>query len=331
MPTHLLRALEQAQANPYNGAGKKPSAIIIAGMGGSAISGDVVRCLTADQLAVPLQVSRSYELPAWINSQTLAIISSYSGDTEETLSAMKQAHAAGAQIVCVTSGGAIGELAARWHYPVFSLPPGFPPRSALAFLVVPLLQILHRLALWENPEPAIREAAHLLKENLALWGVSDNDQKNVPMRIAKALVERTPIIYGATLLTEVAAMRWKGQFCENAEILAWHNAFPEMNHNEIVGWRLRQEFNSRLQPIFLRDREDHPRVQRRLDFTRELIEESGHQVIEGWSEGVSRFARLFSLVLMGDLASLYLAIMTEVDPTPVASITRLKQQLESVK
>ncbi len=328
MPRHFQEALASAQQNEFKLAGFRPRGLVVAGMGGSAISGDVVRGVTLEDLPVPLHVSRSYDLPGWVDANTLVVVSSYSGHTEESFSALMQAKARGAKIVCITSGGKIGEWAQKNGWPVFSLPPGFPPRSALAHLTVPLLMVLHRLQMLADPAADIAETTTLLEKHAQAWGPQSDAQHNLAKFIAAALTERLPVIYAAHGLLEIAAWRWKEQFCENAEILSWHNVFPEMNHNELVGWGQRAPSDRGFQAIYLRDRQDHPRIQKRMEITRALIEETGAPVLEAWSAGQSRLARLFSLIFLGDLASVYLAALNGVDPTPVHKIDLLKQRLE---
>lgn len=328
MPQHFEEALTRAQNVSLNISAASLNGIVVVGMGGSAMSGDVARGLTLDALAVPLQVSRSYELPGWVNERSLVIVSSYSGNTEESLAAFEMARTRGAKIVCITSGGTLRAHAQRDGLPVFSLPAGFPPRSALVHLTVPLLMILYRLHLIADPTADIHETRALLAKLGRQWGAEADGAQNLAKNIAHALTERLPIIYAAHGLFEVAAWRWKEQFCENAEILSWHNAFPEMNHNELVGWGLRREQDAKLQVIYLRDKQDYARVQKRMEVTRELIAQTSAPVLEVWSEGHSLLARLFSLIFLGDLASVYLAVLNGVDPTPVKKIDLLKERLE---
>lgn len=328
MPKHLTEARARAQSVALNIDASALNGIVIVGMGGSAMSGDVARGLTLDALALPLQVSRSYELPGWVNERSLVIVSSYSGNTEESLAAFQMAQARGAKIICVTSGGKLNAFAQQNNLPVYALPPGFPPRSALAHLTVPLLMILHRLGLTPDPAADIKETSALLQKLETQWSAVADGPQNLAKNIAQALTQRLPIIYAAYGLFEVAAWRWKEQFCENAEILSWHNAFPELNHNELVGWGLRREHDAQLQALYLRDKQDYGRVQKRMEVTRELIAQTSAPVIEVWSEGHSLLARLFSLIFLGDLASVYLAVLNGVDPTPVKKIDLLKERLE---
>jgi len=334
MPQHFREALPPAQATRVELQFDQIRNIVIAGMGGSAMSGEVVKSLTYNQLAVPLCICRSYQLPHFVDQQTLVIVSSYSGNTEETLSAFEQALQRRAQIVCITSGGKAGSMAATNHLPCFKLPPGFPPRAALAHLVVPLLKILHACRLAPDPERDIQETIALLEKLGRQYQPQNEAPENQAPRVAQALVERLPLIYAAEIY-EAVAWRWKEQFCENSKVLAWHNVFPELNHNELVGWGLRREMDKKFQVIYLRDataatEEINPRVQARMEITRRLIEQSGAPVIDVAAEGKSLLARFFSLICLGDMISVYLAVLNGVDPTPVEKIEYLKNHMAQI-
>ncbi|MGH7597766.1 MAG: bifunctional phosphoglucose/phosphomannose isomerase, partial [bacterium] len=311
MPQHFLEAMQRAKSVQLTLDASRIRNVVVAGIGGSAISGELAKSLTYNQLPASLSVCRSYHLPNFVDHHTLVIVSSYSGNTEETLSMFEQALRREAQIVCVTSGGKVGSMAAAKGLPTFSLPPGFPPRSALVHLFVPLLATLHSCRFTSNPEADIKEAVALLEQLGRRYHPESEAPQNVAKRLALALRERLPLIY-APEIYEAVAWRWKEQFCENAETLAWHNVFPELNHNELVGWGQRREMDQRFQVIYLRDRraapnEIHPQVHARMELTRELIERTGAPVIEAASEGQSLLARFFSLIFLGDMASVYAA------------------------
>ena len=327
MAAHFERAWDSNQEISLDYDPSQIHNITIAGMGGSAISGDVLRCLKSDEVPVAIMVNRHYELANYVNKHSLVFVSSYSGNTEETVAAFEAAHNRGAQIICITGGGKIKELAGEWGYPVYSLPGGFPPRAALVFLTVPLLQALFQLRLIENPEPQIKETVNVLKTLTELYHPKQENEHNIPALIADNVSGKVPVIYAGTGLLEAAAIRWRGQFSENAEILAYGNLFPEMNHNEIVGWGLQKELDRSFQVIYLRDHGDHPRIKLRMDIIRSLIEETSNPVLEIWSEGESPVARLFSIIFTGDLASVFLAAKLGVDPTPVKKIDYLKSTL----
>jgi glucose/mannose-6-phosphate isomerase len=331
MPQYFHEAWAAASAVRFELRTEQIQHIVVAGMGGSAISGELAKGLTYNQLPVPLAVCRSYNLPHFVNRHTLAVVSSYSGDTEETFSAFEQARGRGAQIVCITSGGKIGGIARAEHLPLFSLPEGFPPRSALVYLLLPLLKTLQACGFIPDPELDIKETVALLEQLRRRYHPEQDESQNQAKQLAAALRERLPLIYAAEIY-EPVAWRWKEQFCENAKVLAWYNVFPELNHNELVGWGLRRELAQRFQVIFLSDRsaapnEIHPRVHARMDLTRGLIEQSGPPVIEAAAEGQSLLARFFSLIFWGDMASVYLAVLNGIDPTPVEKIDYLKSQM----
>lgn len=327
MPQHFEQAWKSNRDVELPFRADEVHNITIAGMGGSAISGDVVRGVTAESLRVPLLVNRSYQLGAYVNENSLVFVSSYSGNTEETLSALDEAIQRRAKIVCITSDGQVGEKAQSHRFPVYMLPEGYPPRSALVFLTVPLLQALYRLGLIDNPEGAIQETVETLRNLARTYSPENESHTNIPLTVANRVRGKIPIVYAGAGLLEPAATRWRGQFSENAEILAYSNIFPEMNHNEIVGWGLQAELDRHLQVIYLRDRYDHPRIKRRMDITRELIEQSSNPVLEIWSEGESALARLFSIIFTGDVTSVYTAAQLGVDPTPVKKIDYLKRTL----
>ena len=220
LPDHFMDALQRTRNTDIQHTPQNFNGIVVAGMGGSAISGDFVRGLMQDSLTMPFLVSRSYDLPAWVNEKTLVIVSSYSGNTEETFSALNQAWKSRAQIVCISSGGKICAFAKEHRLPLYNLPEGFPPRSAIAHLIVPLLVILHRLGLTTDPTAEISETVDILRDHIVDWGYQNEGQKNIAKQIAFALKKRVPIIYSATGLFETVALRWKGQFCENAKVLS---------------------------------------------------------------------------------------------------------------
>jgi glucose/mannose-6-phosphate isomerase len=331
MPEHFREASERVQSVPVKLQFERIRNILVAGMGGSAIGGELIKNLTYNQLPVPLTVCRSYSLPKFVDQHTLVIVSSYSGNTEETLSVFQQALQRGAQIVCVTSGGQIGALAAANDLTTFSLPAGFPPRSALVHLLVPILKTLQACGFITDPAPSVQETIALLEKLGQRYHPNNAAPENPAKSLAQALAERLPLIYAAEIY-EAVAWRWKEQFCENAEVLAWHNAFPELNHNELVGWGQRRELDQKFQVIYLNDAhagsaEIHPRVFARMKLTQGLIEKSSTPVISVAAEGESLLARFFSLIFWGDCVSVYLAVLNGVDPTPVAKIDYLKSQM----
>ncbi len=301
--------------------------VVVSGMGGSAIGGDVVRAATCTLLRVPLLVCRDYGLPAFVGPDTLVFASSYSGNTEETLEAYGQACAAGAFIICLTSGGRLAELAHSHRHPVIQLPAGLPPRAALGYSAVMLLGALTALGLAPDMAAALRETVELLKKCVVQYGPEMPEHKNPAKTIARSLQGRVVAIYASDAVLGPAAVRWRGQIEENAKNLAFHHLLPEMNHNELVGWQFPPQPLEQIAVVFLRDHRDHPQTQRRFAFTKEILAQKTKIMHEVWSEGDSPLARIFSVICTGDFVSLYLAYLNSVDPTPVPVIETLKQKL----
>lgn len=300
--------------------------IVAAGLGGSAIGGDVVREVTSDELKVPMVVTRDYELPAFVDGDTLVVVSSYSGNTEETLSAYEIARRRKARILCITSGGRLADLATRDGIPLVTIPQGFPPRTALGYLFVPVLVALSELGYVNDKAADLEEAEQVLRDLAIALGPESPAKVNQAKRLALAMHGRIPLIHGATGITGAAALRWKTQINENSKAHAFWNVFPELNHNETVGWGARQDISRALYVVILRDKGDHPRVQRRMEITAALMK-GASGLDEVYSLGRSKAARLLSLVYVGDFASLYLAFLYGIDPKPVKVIDYLKREL----
>ncbi len=300
--------------------------IVAAGLGGSAIGGDVVRELVVDELRVPMAVVRGYELPAFVDRDALVFVSSYSGNTEETLSAYSIARERGARMVCITSGGRLAELATRDGVPLITIPQGFPPRTALGYMFVPMLVALARLGYVRGAADGFEEAEIILRDLGVVLGPESPTSVNQAKRMAIAMHGRIPLIYGSSGITAAAALRWKTQINENSKTHACWNVFPELNHNETVGWGAPEDIAKVLQVVLLKDKGDHPRVQRRMEITATLMG-GASGIDEAHSLGRSKVARLLSLVYVGDFASLYLAFLYGVDPKPVKVIDYLKGEL----
>lgn len=301
-----------------------PSAaeILVCGMGGSAISGDYLAGLTSEA-GKRVTTHRGYGLPRWASVvRPLVLVVSYSGDTEETVSAAEQAEELELPVAVVASGGTLIEMAASSGWPAIRVPGGFQPRAALGYL----LGASARLAGCAGVLPGIidelseaREVLRGLLESGAARGLADD--------LAEGVEGRIPVIYGATGLTAPVAMRWKTQINENAKWPAWWSLLPEADHNEVVGWSARPDLSRRVGIIALRDRYEPPETTRRFEATAEVTEGLVDWVGEVWSQGESALARMMSLTLVGDLMSVRLAELADTDPTPVEVIDKLKRRL----
>jgi glucose/mannose-6-phosphate isomerase len=301
--------------------------VALAGLGGSAIGGDLVRSYLAGRLKVPFFICRNYTLPDFVDSSSLVFVSSYSGNTEETLSAFQDASARGARIICLTSGGRVEEISGRDQLPLVKLPKGFQPRAALGYSFVPVLALLEKLGFVQGEETRIRKTGEFLEDNKKKYLLEAETETNPAKQLALKLHGKLPIIYAATDHFDAVSTRWKGQFCENAKMLAFCNVFPEFNHNELVGWNVLSDYRDDLKVVILRDREDHPRIKRRMEIVKSIIEQHKVEVIQVQSSGDELLSRTFSLIQLGDFVSFYLAILNGEDPSPVKVIDHLKGEL----
>lgn len=304
-----------------------PSLLALGGMGGSAIAGDLVFALASGRLPFPTLVVRDYHWPASVRPGALAVLSSYSGATEETLSLLAEAEQRGVSRVGLTTGGALAErldaAKAAWR----GLPAGLPPRAALGYSVVSLARLLEALGDPGEGEGAWQEALAVLSEGNRQMAPHASEATNPAKALARALVGRAVLVHGAFGVLSAVARRWKGQINENAKTPAFEAALPEMNHNEIVGWEALGDLHPRCAAVFLADPGDGPRVAVRREVSAEILEEAGIRAHVVHARGESPLARALSLVQLGDWTSFYLAVLAGVDPTPIAKIDRLKRAL----
>ncbi|HLJ53699.1 MAG TPA: bifunctional phosphoglucose/phosphomannose isomerase [Chthonomonadaceae bacterium] len=304
--------------------------VVLTGLGGSAIGGDFARGLVDAFGTVPMIVNRDYTLPAWVGPETLVVAASYSGNTEETISAYGQAAAAGAALAVITSGGRLAELAARDGVPVAIVPGGQPPRSATGFMFFPLLHLLTSRGLLDRSLTSqVGGAISRLESMAARLGPAVPTERNPAKQLAAALCGRIPVIYGSQGIRGAIAVRWKGQFNENAKLAAFANVLPEQNHVEALAWVTARKQADNWSVVFLRDPgevAETPRIARRVEITRELIgaDTPTHEV---WAEGTSFLERMFSLIYFGDFVTVYAAILNEVCPTDMGLLEYLKAEL----
>ncbi len=305
--------------------------VVMAGMGGSAIGGDLLRVVVAGQARIPFAVCRDYLLPAYVDRHTLVFLTSYSGNTEETLSDYRLAGERGAERIAVTTGGRLAELASSDGVPVVRVPPqGLPPRSTIGYLFLVPLVILERLGVIGQQE-GYGELLAVLRSQREELGPSSPVSRNRAKGLALRLHGKIPVIYGASGTTEVVATRWKGQCNENAKCLAYWNVYPELNHNELVGFEAPPDLLRSLFLVHLRDATDHPRIQARMEIVKRLLAERTGGLAEFSGQGETLLARLFSLIYLGDFASVYLALLYDINPKPVPVIDYLKQELGKIQ
>lgn len=301
--------------------------VIVLGMGGSGIGGDILKAVLKNELKLPVFVNKTYELPEFVNDKSLVFAVSYSGNTEETLSGFDEAVKRKAKIIAITSGGELAERAERLNYPIVKIPTGFQPRAALGYLFFPMLNMFSKTGLIKNKSDDINQTIDLLDKVLIDCASLNPLVENKAKQLAADLFNQIPVIYGSDDLTGVSALRWKCQLNENSKIPSFSHIFPELNHNEIVGWEKLEELNKRFSLVFLRDQNDHPGLTKRMDITKQLLAENVGNIYEIWAKGDSKLSRIFSLIYFGDFVSVYLALLYKVDPTPVERITLLKNKL----
>ncbi len=302
--------------------------VIIAGMGASAISGDIIASLFRDRVDVPVYVNREYDLPKWANKDTLIIFISYSGNTEETLSALKIASQKKCKIICISSGGKLQELAESRQIPYLKIPSNIQPRAATAFLLFPCLLILKRTGLLKtNIEAEIEETITVIQDLINVTSQTVPEATNPAKQLAKKLFGTIPQIYGWSAYVPIAT-RWRHQFNENSKVIARNDVVPENNHNDIVGWSANPEISKLFSCILFRDKEEESvQMSKRLNFMKNLFENTAAKTIEVSPKGKSLLAKMMYIMCLGDITSCYLAVLRGIDPSPVDIIKELKNRL----
>jgi len=300
--------------------------IVILGMGGSAIGGDLVSSLTISEAKLPVIVCRDYDLPPFVDVKTLVIASSYSGNTEETLSSFEQALKTKAKKLVITTGGKLKAIAQKSNVPVFSFDYQAQPRAALPFSLIPILCLLQKLGLISDKSKDLNETVEVLRQLSQQIKETVPTSQNQAKQLARKLFKHLPIIYSAGIVAEVAH-RWKTQLNENSKAWAFYEVFPELNHNAIVGYQFPTELAGKIVIILLDSALLPKRIQLRYRVTCQLLKQAGvsYQIIDGI--GVSSLSQIMSLVLFGDYVSYYLAILYQIDPSPVKAIDFLKKHL----
>ncbi len=305
---------------------KSISNIALAGMGGSAIGGELLKSFLSSELKIPFIIHRNYNIPSVINGNSLLICSSYSGGTEETLSAFESGQNAGCKIICLTTGGELGKKAKEHGYTTVNIPSGMMPREALGLSFTPLLTIFGRLGLCRDYSDDVLTCA----EKLKTWAeeYAFENEANRAFGLAQKLAGKIVIIYSGPDYFDAVGLRLKGQISENAKQHAFSNVFPEFNHNELVGWELSPKITDRFAVVILRDKQDHPKIAKRMDIVKDIIEDKGISVNEIISRGDTLLSRIFSLIQLGDYVSYYMALINGIDPTPISVIDYMKSRLK---
>jgi glucose/mannose-6-phosphate isomerase len=327
LPEQCQEAWQAAKGLELPASFQEIDRIAVLGMGGSAIAGDLWRALLERECAVPVFNVREYELPPYVDERTLVVASSFSGDTEEVLSAFEQALAMPAPKIAVTVGGQLLTTARANGVPIFTYDYEGEPRAALGWTLMPLLAIAESLRLMQGVERDVDEAVEALSALLSEIAEDVSLERNPAKQLAHDLHGKLPVVYGAGALIEVAR-RWKTQLNESGKVWAFFEDLPELHHNAIIGYALPREVSERTAVIFLESADlVHRRVQLRYDFTKDLLARAGVASYSVLARGKSALAQMLTLILFGDYVSAYLAFLYGEDPTPTAVIDELKAWL----
>ena len=301
--------------------------VVILGMGGSGIAGDVLHAVSAPLSPVPVSVVKNYELPAFVGEGTLVFAMSFSGDTEEILESATEAAVQGAKVVAVTSGGELERLATGWGAPISKIETDVAqPRAALGALVTPPLVVLERVGLFPGATQWIALALEQLRRRRDVLLSEASPAREIARRIDRTI----PVIHGGGALGATAAQRWKTQINENAKAPAFWSTQPELCHNEVVGWGQNGDVTRQvLCLVQLRHTAEHPQVDRRHQLVGESMQEFVADVIEVRAEGEGDLAQILDLMFVGDFVSLEMAFAEGIDPGPISAIDELKAALHA--
>lgn len=330
LPSQLQTAWATIQRVDLPNAYRDVDSVVIAGMGGSAIGGSLISALADAESAIPIAVSRGYDLPAYVGENTLIIASSYSGNTEETLSAVDEALQVGARLIAVTTGGHLLQLARDQGFPLVTFDYDSPPRAALGHSFGLLLGLLDRLGLVEAKAADVTEAVDVLTRLQRVVQPGVPSTRNPAKDVAEQLMGRIPVIYGAGITVPVAR-RWKGQFNENAKTMAAYDELPELNHNSVEGYQYPAGLADTLCVVMLRSTLDSSAIQARFEATAGLLQDAGLSCVSFTAWGYTATSQMLSTIHYGDFVSYYLAALNGVDPTPVRKISHLKRELERMQ
>lgn len=304
------------------------SQIVVVGMGGSAIGGNLLVDYLYDRLDIPVSVFREYKLPKFIDDKCLIIFISYSGNTEETLSSFADANSRKCKILSITSGGNLASFSSRLKIPVVTLPGGLPPRGAIPLLSLPLFLVLEKIGLISGVSTELNEVLNVVKRKIEQNKVEIPISENIAKQAAIKIHGSIPLIYAPAGYASVAR-RFKCQFNENSKSPSYWDVFSELNHNEVVGWQVPSDITKSFTVLLLRTADENDSIRARIELTKEImLKPAVKDIVEIHAEGSTKLAIIYSLIIMGDFISYYLAILNGVDPSPVPGISRLKKELK---
>jgi len=330
LPFQIKESFEIVRSNEFEKLFKINN-IIFNGMGGSAISGDIIKSLLMNKLNIPIFVNRSYILPKWANKNTLVITQSYSGNTEETISAFKQAYQKKCKTISISSGGKLQEYCKNRGINHIKIPSGYIPRSAIAYFLFISLKMLDKIGLTTsilkiNIEEILDIAKDVIKHNNKRILIENNPSK----KIAQTIFSTIPQVYGWNIYSPIAK-RWSTQFNENSKLISKFDIVSESNHNDIVGWSENYEISKKFSCIIFRDKSlESIYMSTRFDFMKKLYSDVAANFIEIHAKGNDPISKIVHSISLGDFTSCYLAILRKIDPTPVTIIDELKEIMKSI-
>ncbi|HHY70901.1 MAG TPA: bifunctional phosphoglucose/phosphomannose isomerase [Thermoanaerobacterales bacterium] len=328
-PDHCVEAISIAKGSIRGLRFHNIFNVVITGLGGSAIGGDLIRMITADRAQIPIIVNRGYSLPAFVDERTLVVASSYSGNTEETLTAYEHAKSKKAKIMVITTGGKLKKKAMADETPIMTIPGGLPPRAALGFSFFPIFVLFQEQGIGFRKQFDIKNAINLLKETREKYCPEVPEKDNPTKVLAKKLYGKIPVIYGSSNLTDIVAVRWKGQLNENSKHPAFFNVFPELNHNEIMGFEGDDKLLKALEIVVLRSPYESDRIKKRIDITMDILQDKVSGITELWPNGDSALEHMLYHIIFGDYVSAYLAILNRKDPKEIDFIDELKKRMKA--
>jgi glucose/mannose-6-phosphate isomerase len=318
--SHLREALTIGLAAQLNPSDKTFDNVLVCGLGGSGIGGSIVTQVVGKNVSIPLIVNKDYHAPGFIKARTLVVLCSYSGNTEETIMMLDEVKNSGAEIACITSGGKLAEVAKQEGYNCIFIPDGMPPRAAFGYSFPQLFFMLHHYGILDNSFTAIIKSAAQLLDN------EEQSMQQEAKQLAKQLHGKIPILYSDAWY-EGVAIRFRQQINENAKMLCWHHCIPEMNHNELVGWKQK---NEQLAVVILRNTSDFYRTQKRMDINKAVFSQYTSHIYELFSKGENELERSLYLIHLGDWVSYFLAEIQGIDAVEVNVITHLKGELSKI-
>lgn len=325
LPEQILAAAKNARGKTKLPEKQDIENIVVLGMGGSGISGEVIQAAAGPFMSVPITVVKSYTIPSFLSENSLVFAISFSGNTEETIEASIEAASMGAKMVCITSGGQLAELASSWNATLIDLPSDIAqPRAAIGHMSIPPLVVLEDIGFF----PGASEWIDLAVDQLRIRRDELISDKTPAAKLAKKLARKIPLVYSSGAIGAAAAQRWKTQINENAKTAAFYGLNPELCHNEIAGWGQNGDVTRQLiNVVNLRHDSEHPQVQKRFEIIQEVMTEAVAGIDQVWAQGEGDLAQLFDLILFGDFVSLHMAYEEDIDPGPIPVLSEIKDRL----